>query len=461
MEIIEQDIQIEITKDKMEAMLNQNNKNDNQINMEDIEFILNKYGIKYGIKRDKITQFLLGEIEPPFVIAEGTQANLGKDAYIKPLISSKRITGKNIDKTETVDLRNVLEIGSVSAGTVVGIKIDVEKEIDGMNVLGEVVRAKKARDITLRPGKNTVVSEDGRQIISTIDGQVSVEKKRINVFPIYEVNGDVDLAVGNIDFIGNVTIRGGVRSGFKVIATGDIRILGSVESAEIISEGSVFITQGIVAQSKGSIKAKGNVETSFINQGVLEVGGDVVVHQSILHSTINCEGFIYCNKGYGNIVGGDISASKGIKVNEVGNSMNTPTSIYIGTNQRLLKLEKEYTTELQSLNTELEKLFLLLEKVTAMEQAGALDQKQRMMKLKIRYTIENNERKIEDLKEKIEDLHDNVHDQQDAYINVSREIHPNTILYFGKYQRKIITKHQNVQFKLERGEIKFQPYVDK
>ena len=44
---------------------------------------------------------------------------------------------------------------------------------------------------------------------AAIDGLVTkTDKDKLNVFPVYEVNGDVDYNIGNIDFVGTVVIRG-------------------------------------------------------------------------------------------------------------------------------------------------------------------------------------------------------------------------------------------------------------
>jgi len=42
--------------------------------------------------------------------------------------------------------------------------------------------------------------------------------------PVYEVDGDVDYGVGNINFIGSVVIKGSIRDGFSVVAGSDIRL---------------------------------------------------------------------------------------------------------------------------------------------------------------------------------------------------------------------------------------------
>src|SRR5690606_12118002 len=94
---------------------------------------------------------------------------------------------------------------------------------------------------------------------AVIDGQVSItENDKINVFPIFEVKGDVDFRVGNIDFVGMVLIRGNVLSGFKIKATGDIRIMGEVEAADLEAGENIEIMAGVVAQGKGSIIAGRN-----------------------------------------------------------------------------------------------------------------------------------------------------------------------------------------------------------
>ena len=82
----------------------------------------------------------------------------------------------------------------------------------------------------------------------------TTDREKINVFPVYEVNGDVDYNTGNIDFVGTIVIRGNVRSGFKVKADGDIRIIGSVEGAELEAAGSIEISAGIIGQNKGLLK---------------------------------------------------------------------------------------------------------------------------------------------------------------------------------------------------------------
>ena len=91
-------------------------------------------------------------------------------------------------------------------------------------------------------------------MLSTIDGEVKLEKKMIQVSPVFRIDGDVCLDTGNITFNGTVQVYGDVRSGFSIKAKRDILIYGMVESAELTAGGDIVIQNGFVAQNKGHIK---------------------------------------------------------------------------------------------------------------------------------------------------------------------------------------------------------------
>ncbi|ADU30730.1 DUF342 domain-containing protein [Evansella cellulosilytica] len=448
--------EIEITDDKLKAFLKQSNKREDPVSVDELKAFIRECGVCFGVKEDVLGTIIESDLQEKILIAEGTPPIKGEDAFLKPEILTKEKQLQEIDDDEPINLREVMEIPSVSKGTVIGVKVERTAEINGTNVLGQEIKAQPGRDLKLRQGKNTRVSEDGKEIVATLDGQLSIEPKVIHVYPVYEVNGDLDLKVGNIDFVGNVNIRGNVPAGFKIVAKGDIRVRGSVEAAELIAGGSIFVEQGIVAQGKGLLQAKGDLHTSFINQGIVKVEGDVHVSQSILHSTIHAQGNVYCKERRGNIVGGNISAVKGIEVNEVGNSMSTPTSLYLGISQEMLQKQKQLEKKLKQLNDENGKLELLQLKLTEKEKAGLLKPQERIMKLRIRNTMIESKNNIDEINEELLELQDVLHSQNEASIRIYKDIFTNCDIFFGKYRRKIVSKHHYVMFKLDQGEIVLQ-----
>ena len=126
---------------------------------------------------------------------------------------------------------------------------------------------------------------------------------KINVYAIYEVLGDVDNSTVNIDFIGNVIIKGNVLTGFKVKAGGYIEVRGVVEGAKLVAQGDVVLKKGIQGMGKGIIETQGNVIARFIENSTVTAKGNITT-ETILHSAINCGGKVEVGGRKGLIAGG-------------------------------------------------------------------------------------------------------------------------------------------------------------
>jgi uncharacterized protein (DUF342 family) len=447
-------LEMQLDNKKMKATIIQRKYFDEgmAISVDDINSFIAEHGVVYGIKVELLTGILTEEHSFPLVIAEGIQPVNGKNAILRPIFPKTAVI-ENVDDLREVDLKQVINIPSVTHGQLIGEKIPATDGAPGMNVLGEEIPPKPGKDFRLRAGKNTRIEEIGLKLHSTVDGQMSVEPKVIHVYPVFEVNGDLDLKVGNILFVGTVCIRGNVPAGFEIKSKGDIKIHGTVESAVLISEGSIFVSAGIVGQGKGLIKATGDLHTSFINQGVVEVEGDVNVTQSILHSKIQAGGSIYCHQGIGNIVGGDLSAGKNIIVKDVGNTHNTKTTLFLGVHQDLMNKEKNYNDNFKKAEEDLKKLTVLLDNLNEKEKNNGLTAKEKIMKLRVRNTVIITTETIAQTKEKLEDYKDIFSEYGDSILTVKKQIFPSVDVCFGKYRRKIISPHQRVKIYLENGEI--------
>ena len=80
-------------------------------------------------------------------------------------------------------------------------------------------------------------------------------KNKIIVTSMFEIE-EVNPSIGNINFAGDVVIKGNVGAGSVIKATGDVIIHGFVESAEITAGGDVEIGLGVNASNKGFIDKK-------------------------------------------------------------------------------------------------------------------------------------------------------------------------------------------------------------
>ncbi|MDA0747496.1 MAG: FapA family protein [bacterium] len=218
----------------------------------------------------------------------------------------------------------------------------------GQTVRGEEIPTTVPIGIALEAGENVRLQESNgaQQLYADIDGGASVQifeiatpdgpVKRYNVavHPVAQIAGDVNYHTGNINFLGNVEIRGSVTSGFHVSATGDISISGSVENAvRLQAGGNITIRQGILGQDT-HVKAAGAVAAKFIHHARVQTGGDVVVGSYIHNAHIHSKGSVVVEGrggSGGGIVGGETWAHKSITSRNAGSERNTSTFLAAGT----------------------------------------------------------------------------------------------------------------------------------
>ncbi|KYG35035.1 DUF342 domain-containing protein [Alkalihalobacillus trypoxylicola] len=456
--VADQYFSLQISADKMQAWVRQEQPvlEDQVFNLNEISQFIEEGGIQFGIDA-KVLDFVFeqqtGFFEPQ-CIATGKEATRGKDATLKIVAFTKE---EGVDQEEGLgqaDLKKVIEIPSVIEGQKLAQKIRATEGEPGKNVLGEEIPAKRGKDFTLRPGKNTRLDNETDTLYALINGQMSVNKKTVHVYPIYEIKGDMGTKTGNISFVGNVVIRGNVPTGFKIEAGGDIRIMGTVEGAELKADGSIFVGAGIVGQKRSSIYAKGSLQTTFINEGHVEVEDSIYVTQSILHSHCYAGQEIVCTRGKGNIVGGSISAGFKIQANEFGNGMHTKTELYIGPSEQTVSKQKELEIQLHKWSEERTKTDKLMKLFAQKEQTvGPLMGSEKIQKLRVQHHLNDLLEKEEDINVQLQELKELTSSVIIGFIKAERMAFPNVNVHFGKYRRKLTSSYPKIQVSLIQNEI--------
>ncbi len=450
--------EIKVSNDKMEAVIIQfsASSEDAVMTREDVEQFIKDHGIVYGLQEEIITRISENqELTKASVLAKGKQPENGKAAYLQPILFPEQM--RETDSLKKIKLKEFFEIPAVRIDDIVGKKIAATAGIVGFNVFGEEVPAKPGKDFNLRKGQNTRVKEEEQALYSLIDGQISVDKHTVNVLPTYEVQGDLSLKTGNIAFVGNVIIKGNVPAGFEIQAEGDIRVMGIVEAARLKAGGTIFIGAGIVGQNKSHIEAIGDLQTTFINEGYVEVGGNIEVTQSILHSTCMSGGKVICKRGKGLIVGGSISAVKSIEANEIGNDMQTITSLFIGVHEKTIVQQKQMETDLTRAQDDFKKLAKLLKIYLEKEkQTGPLVGRDKLSKLKVQHSFKIAKQSIDDLSERLSEFKEEA-ELDDGFISAERIIFPNVSVHFGKYRRKIPTPQRQSRISVVNSDIHISP----
>ncbi|MEY8745031.1 DUF342 domain-containing protein [Paenibacillus tundrae] len=464
---LEQCLSIFLSEDKSKAYLEVTKIEDGfTCTLDDLEQYIDSKGIKYGILRDALLSFASHPetyLNTQCKIAEGIAAVAGEDGYIMVLVDMEDSNERRPQESEdgTVDYKEVKRLNNVRSGQIIAKQIPPTEGEVGKAVTGVEIPFRPGKEARFKVGKNVVVNPDGTAMYAALDGLVTkTEGNKLNVFPVYEINGDVDYKIGNIDFVGTVVIRGNVLTGFKVKAAGDIRVVGGVEGAELESGGSIEITGGIIGYNKGHVQAGHNVKCSFIQECYVDAGEDVLVSQSIMHSNIRAGRQVICAGTKGLIVGGTIQAGEKVSARIVGNSMSTVTTIEVGVLPRLRNelndLRKIITEQTDSLD-KTKKALTLLDQLAA---AGQLSPDKMSMRIKLTATQKSSMRLNEETKTRIFEIEKILEDTSRARVDILKVIYGGSKIVIGRYAKFIKDPVSRISFSYHNdGEISMVPYV--
>ncbi len=457
-------IQLQISPDEMKAYITMTKpeKYGRVPDVNEIISMLKAKNVVYGIKKETIEEAIENELfNVPVIVAEGDYPVEGKDAQVQYhfKIDTDKIEFE-IKEDGSVDFHKLDLIQSVVAGQVLATKIPAQRGKSGKTLTGRIIPAKDGKDIKLTPGNNTHLSPDGNQIIADINGQVSFKNNKVQVEPVFEVTGDVDLNTGDINFPGNVIIHGSVNDTFKVYAGGNIEIRGNVGKAEVVAEGNIVVRQGIQGKDEGKIISAGDVYAKFIERANIKAEGYIIVNDAILHSRVESKKKIICQGGKrSQIAGGQVRALYEINAKYFGAEAYTETILEVGVDpeasdrlEALNKRKEEIQKEMPEINQQLVYLSELLSKgplpPEKAEQYNILTIKQTQFKKELN--------EIEKEVAKIQQYLDGL--GKDAKISASKTVYPGVKIKIKNEVFIIKSEYKYVTFYRKEGIITISPY---
>ncbi|PKM82119.1 MAG: hypothetical protein CVU89_05570 [Firmicutes bacterium HGW-Firmicutes-14] len=203
--------------------------------------LLKDKGIIYGINESAMSRVVENNTEGTVkvLIAAGQPPEPSKDAVIEYVFEKKEASS-----AETPNAYRKIAIKSVEVGEVLAVKSSPQEGEAGTNLFGESIVPKPPEDTKIIIGEGVKLVKNETVAVAAITGRPVLEGRKIKilkVLPIYTVDGDVDISVGNINFKGDVLVYGNVLEGFRLWAGGDITVLGNVIQAKLNAGGNIII----------------------------------------------------------------------------------------------------------------------------------------------------------------------------------------------------------------------------
>ncbi len=262
-------------------------------------------------------------------VAEGKAPTDGADGRVEDLFPREAVMEVTFDEFDRVDYTSLCYMQSISEGDVICRIIAPGQGEPGRTVLGQSIPAKPGKKAEAPKGSNTRLSEDGTELIAEKTGSLEFKNHNFHVKSVLEINGDVDLSTGSINSLGDVHIRGDVRSGFTVKATGSVTVDGVVEASTIEAGNNLIVAKGVTGNRRAVIKADGSVYARYL-ENCSVYARKLLKTDSIINCYVYSDGDVQARSGQGTIAGGRIKASNEVSANVVGSRAETVTVVVLG-----------------------------------------------------------------------------------------------------------------------------------
>lgn len=178
-------------------------------------------------------------------------------------------------------------------------------------------------------GEGVRWDSEEKAYFATQAGRIVYENNILMVADEYVVTSDVGHLTGNIDFVGKVTVKGGVENGFSVKGRQGLHIHSNVGKSFVESDGNIELEGGMSADEEGTIKCGGNLEARYLDAATIECLGNIKVVKELVNCDVKCGGYIQLQSG--SIIGGDYMACSGIEAYDIGADLGAKTKLFVGT----------------------------------------------------------------------------------------------------------------------------------
>jgi uncharacterized protein len=308
-------------------------KPDAQLDPDILSSKLRASGVVFGLDRELVEACIRATVDEPhprpLEVARGRPPERGKDGriefYVRPTSDKPYYQA---DSAGRIDYHDLHLIENVAAEQEVACLLHATDGQVGTNVLGESVPAEPGEPIKYKCGNGVRLAANQTMLHAEVPGRLIYENDALEISQVYEVHGNVDFHVGNIDFVGRVLVHGEILDDFSVRAGMGLEISGPVGNCQLISGADVKLLSGMSGKMEGKIIAAGDVYARYLDGATIEAEGDVIVDREAVNSNIRTSG-AYRSPG-GAVIGGEVMAIRGIEVGKAGSSIGVATRLISG-----------------------------------------------------------------------------------------------------------------------------------
>lgn len=294
-----------------------------------------------------------GERSEDVVVARGRAPVPGGPGAIELLVRANAASAPPPEVNGRVDWRAAEAVENVLVEQPVAIEIPPKPGRPGVDVFGRPVQPVEGEPARWRAGAGVRFDPESRQAFATREGRLLWRDGRLSITDEYRIDGDVDLGVGNVAFVGRVVVNGDVLDGFAVSAGKGLLVEGTVGAAKLDTEGELVVRGGLAGKGRGRARAKEAARLRYINDGRVESGGDLAIEHEAMNSRLLTNRRLFVS---GALVGGEATSLAGVEAGSIGSALGVATRVVSGVDCYLEERQRELEERLAGIDRSVEKI---------------------------------------------------------------------------------------------------------
>ncbi|MBN8215030.1 MAG: DUF342 domain-containing protein [Spirochaetes bacterium] len=437
------------------------------LQVQEVHEAIKRAGVSYGVAWKTIDQEVLAYQAQPglrqFICAIGDRPENGLDGRLDFLIDIDLRPVLTPDPNGRIDYRFQRNLILVKAGMrVATVTPPTPGTKHGVTVRARDVRAEDGKPVRLTLFDGLTETEDRgvKVITASKDGELSWDSKRAEMrVSSHKTVEAVDLALGNLKFIGNVTVQRNIEDGMTVEVEGDLIVKGMVLGAKVTVDGNLACEGGIITKEGGFVTATKDVRARFVENSTIKAGGAVVIERAILHSRVYSLETITAISARSFVIGGVLVGREGVSIHHLGNSAGARSLVHLGSDWRELEQYLELGARLKGLREDALRIDQEIQRV-AKAVGGKIETLTPAQKQVYRGLLQRKGGLIKDFRARREEaqaLLARIEDVSDADLSVLGYVFPDNTVRFGNTKHITTGNMQKVRFLFEKEnrEIRF------
>ncbi len=420
---------------------------------EEINVLIHDSGINTGVMKEELERAINDhQYNEEVLIAQGKPAVDGIDGHFEFYFNEKSNNVPREKSDGSIDYRNVYNFEFVKENQKIAEYIPATNGTYGVTVFGQLIKPKQGKNLQRLHGKGFRIEEN--TYYSNMHGMIELrDGDSLYIDNVLEVKSDVDYSVGNIEFDGDVMVRGSLMRGFEIKATGNVIVEGVVEGATIESERDIVLRSGMTGDGIGTLKAGGTIVGRFFERVNIECKEDLFCDY-LLNCNVSSMGVVMVRgKDYTGIIGGNVRALMGVDSDIIGNEIEIKTHVSVGVDKELVKKHNQISKQI---NTESDVIKSLDQKIKVVKDNP--DKAEYCLDL-LKQRIKSDKLKTS-LMDELYELKRLMANSTKAAIAVGGIMYPRTTIEINGQARFIKEQMRRVLITLDDGKLQYYKYTD-